>query len=99
VRGQHRHGKGRGSLGGVTSPVYPSSASAMAGRRLRAGVRSGVVHAAYASGQNSIYLAAGVAALIGGVLVLALIRPGPPAEPDQASAGANAPAVSVRSPS
>jgi hypothetical protein len=38
-----------------------------------------------------------VAALIGGVLVLALIRPEPPAEPDQLSAGANAPAASVRS--
>ena len=60
---------------------------------------SHVVHAAYASGQNSIYLAAGVAALIGGVLVLALIRPEPPAGPDQPSAGANASAASVRSPS
>jgi len=57
------------------------------------------VHAAYASGQNSIYLAAGVAALIGGVLVLALIRPEPLAEPGQLSADANAPAASVPSPS
>jgi hypothetical protein len=85
---------------------YPAAAAAQASQggaqaliatSARPAAVSHVVHAAYASGQNSIYLAAGVAALIGGVLVLALIRPGPPAEPDQA--GANAPAVSVRSPS
>jgi hypothetical protein len=87
---------------------YPAAAAAQASQggaqaliatSARPAAVSHVVHAAYASGQNSIYLAAGVAALIGGVLVLALIRPEPPAEPDQASAGANAPAASVRSPS
>ena len=87
---------------------YPAAAAAQASQggaqaliatSVRPAAVSHVVHAAYASGQNSIYLAAGVAALIGGVLVLALIRPEPPAGPDQLSAAANAPAASVRSPS
>ncbi len=41
----------------------------------RPAAASHVVHAAYASGQNSVYLAAGIAAVAGGVLVLAFIRP------------------------
>jgi EmrB/QacA subfamily drug resistance transporter len=40
----------------------------------RAGVLH-TIHAAYATGQNEIYLIAGVAGVIGGLLVLALVRP------------------------
>ena len=46
----------------------------------QAGARAGVAHAiraAYASGQNDIYLIAGLAAILGGLLVLALVRPAP----------------------
>lgn len=45
-----------------------------------AGTRAGVAHAiraAYASGQSDIYLIAGLAAVVGGLLVLALVRPAP----------------------
>jgi EmrB/QacA subfamily drug resistance transporter len=38
---------------------------------------SHALHAAYASAQNDIYLIAGVAAALGGVMVLALVRPAP----------------------
>jgi EmrB/QacA subfamily drug resistance transporter len=44
------------------------------------GARAGVAHAiraAYASGQNDIYLIAGLVAIFGGLLVLALVRPAP----------------------
>jgi EmrB/QacA subfamily drug resistance transporter len=56
----------------------------------QAGTRTGVahaIHAAYASGQNDIYLIAGLAAILGGLLVLALVRPAP------APAAAAAPAT------
>jgi EmrB/QacA subfamily drug resistance transporter len=45
-----------------------------------AGARANVshaIHAAYAVSQNDIYLLAGAAAILGGVLVLALVRPAP----------------------
>ncbi len=85
---------------------YPVAAAAQASQgatqaliatSARPAAVSDIVHAAYASGQNSIYLAAGVAALIGGVLVLALIRPERPAEVVSPAAAAS-PAASVRSP-
>jgi EmrB/QacA subfamily drug resistance transporter len=46
----------------------------------QAGAHAGVAHAiraAYATGQNDIYLIAGMAAIFGGVLVLALVRAAP----------------------
>ncbi len=54
------------------------------------------MQAAYASGQTSVYLAAGVAALIGGVVVLAPIRPERPAE--AVSPAAAAPPAGSRAP-
>jgi hypothetical protein len=48
----------------------------------QSGARAGVAHAiraAYASGQNDIYLIAGLTAILGGLLVLALVRPAPAA--------------------
>lgn len=48
-----------------------------------AGSRAAVshaIHAAYALSQNDIYLLAGAAAILGGVLVLALVRPAPRSE-------------------
>lgn len=48
---------------------------------------SHVVHAAYATGQNSIYLAAGVAALLGGLVVLAFVRPEAPVAAAQGQGG------------
>jgi EmrB/QacA subfamily drug resistance transporter len=38
---------------------------------------SHAIHAAYATGQSDIYLIAGLAAIFGGLLVLALVRPAP----------------------
>lgn len=45
-----------------------------------AGARAGVAHAvhtAYATGQNHIYLIAGLVTIVGGLLVLAFVRPAP----------------------
>lgn len=70
------------SQGGAYALIAASSHRAAA---------SHVVHAAYASGQNAIYLTAGVAALLGGLLVLALVRPERPASA--------APAAGVTEPS
>ncbi len=58
------------SQGGVQALVAASPQHAAA---------SHAVHAAYATGQNSVYLAAGIAAVAGGVLALAFIRPERPA--------------------
>ena len=58
------------SQGGVRALVAASPQHAAA---------SHVVHAAYATGQNSVYLAAGIAAVAGGVLALAFIRTERPA--------------------
>ena len=58
------------SQGGVRALVAASPQHAAA---------SHVVHAAYATGQNSVYLAAGIAAVTGGVLALAFIRTDRPA--------------------
>jgi EmrB/QacA subfamily drug resistance transporter len=49
---------------------------------------SHALHAAYATSQNDVYMAAGVAAIVGGLLVLMLVRAVPQPEPAAAAAAA-----------